>query len=184
MYQSFRVKGRNSPAMPVRPIATTSRTFSGVSLWAANTCGTYPRRHRSRLSDTARRGAMQLPRTRTSPAVGRTDPNRHCNSVLLPAPLGPSTTVTWPPSSVKFSTFRMFRPPRCTTSRRISTTGSLMAFPRRGVQFPARPPGCVAPSCRTRGYPRAWESWRTPRPVPGTGRPTHRPTAVLPAGSQ
>ena len=93
---------RNSPIRRVRPIITASKTVTGKLQSTMLACGTYAMH--VWLSGRVPKTVIVPPWASTIPAIAR-------NSVLLPAPFGPTTATESPLRSTKDTFSRARSPP-------------------------------------------------------------------------
>ena len=122
--------------------ARTSSTGSASPPWAYATssrCSTTDRSGKksmsSRAAATSARtcgsvSSARRPCTSTSPASGRSAPTTQRSRVVLPLPLGPSTTAIRPAASVKLTSSSTTRLPKLRLSPRTESASTITESPR------------------------------------------------------
>src|SRR5699024_199022 len=121
---------RTSPHRPLLPYSTLFR-----SCWSARAALANPMRGRSSKTSTA---PIRSPRMSTVPAVACIREAASCTTVVLPAPLGPSTTQRSPSSTDQASESRVGCVPRRTVTSSNWSTSPIASEPN-GSARPARP---------------------------------------------
>ena len=102
-------------------------TFSSAFRWANNRMFWKVRAMPMRARRCGLVPVISRPSNRTRPLSGRSTPVMRLNSVVLPAPFGPTTDRTSPAATPKLTAFTACNPPKRRLKRSTSSTAQTTA---------------------------------------------------------